>query len=253
MKFSANLGFLWRELDLPDAIRAAKKAGFSDVECHWPYDTPAKQVREALKETGMTMLGLNTHPGDLDDGDFGLCALPDRMDEGRAAIDQAVAYANATGTKCIHVMAGKAKGAEAAKAFVSNLKYACERAAAFGITILIEPLNTYDVPGYFLTSTTEAQRIIDMVDEPNIKIMFDCYHMQLMQGDLTNTLRDLLPKIGHIQIASVPDRAQPDHGELDYRYVLQLIAELGYSAPIGAEYKPTTPTDQTLGWLKNYL
>ena len=150
MKFSANLGFLWSELPLPQAIRAAKAAGFDAVECHWPYDVPKAEVNASLDETGLKMLGLNTRRGNVEAGDNGLAALPDRTDEARAAIDEAIAYACAIDCGAIHVMAGFAQGQEAHNCFVSNLHYASEQASPHGITILIEPLNNYDAPGYFL-------------------------------------------------------------------------------------------------------
>jgi hydroxypyruvate isomerase len=246
-KFSANLGFLWADRPLPDAIRAAHKAGFDAVECHWPYDTPAQDTAAALKETGLKMLGLNTARGDT--GENGLSALPDRIEDARQAIDDAIAYAKATDTGAIHVMAGFAKGALAEQTFVDNLLYACKRTARFGITILIEPLNHYDAPGYFLTTTDQAQNIIKAVGAENLKLMFDCYHIQLMQGDLTHRLSDLLPIIGHIQFASVPDRGAPDHGEVNYAHIFQHLQTLGYTAALGAEYKPKGETDASLGWL----
>lgn len=250
--FSANLGFLWQELPLPDAIRAAKAAGFDAVECHYPYDVPFEAVRAALKETGFTMLGLNTGRGNLAAGDNGLAAVPGREDEARRAIEQAIDYAGAIGTPNVHVMAGKASGETGRATFVANLKYACERAARAGITILIEPLNHRDAPGYFLQTSEQALDIIEAVGAPNIRLMFDCYHLQIIQGDLTRRLRTYLNSIGHIQIASVPDRREPDHGEVDYRYILALLEELGYDRPIGAEYRPAGPTDEGLQWLKDF-
>jgi hydroxypyruvate isomerase len=148
-------------------------------------------------------------------------------------------------------MAGFAQGAAAQEIFVQNLRYACEQAAPHGITILIEPLNTYDAPGYFLSTTDQAAEIIAAVSAANLKLMFDCYHVQLMQGDLTHRLTALLPIIGHIQFASVPDRGAPDHGEVNYPYIFQHLQALNYSAPLGAEYKPKGDTDASLGWLKN--
>ena len=252
MKFSANLGFLWTEKPLPDAIRAAHAAGFDAVECHWPYATPATEVATALRETGLQMLGLNAPRGDATKGENGLSALPGRTDDARAAIDQAITYARAINTPNIHVMAGFATGAEAAQTYTKNLRYACEQAAPHGITILIEPLNHYDAPGYFLSTTDQAQSIIQSLGAPNLKLMFDCYHVQLMQGDLTHRLSNLLPIIGHIQFASVPDRAAPDHGEVNYAHIFAHIQSLGYTTPLGAEYKPGGDTDATLGWLKAY-
>ncbi|MGQ7846723.1 hydroxypyruvate isomerase family protein [Granulosicoccus sp. 3-233] len=249
MKFSANLGFLWNDRPLPEAIRAAKAAGFDAVECHWPYDIPADEVKAALRETGLPMLGLNTRRGDVNAGDNGLSAIPGREAEARAAIDEAIAYATAIGTSKIHVMAGFANGHEAHQCFVANLQYACTQAAPHDITILIEPLNKYDAAGYFLTTTEQALAIIEAVAAPTLKLMFDCYHVQLMEGDLTHRIEALLPWIGHIQFASVPDRGAPDHGEINYDHVFELTRRLGYDSPLGAEYKPGGNTDDTLGWL----
>ena len=252
LRFSANLGFLWQELSLPDAIRAAKAAGFTAVECHFPYDTPAETVRQALTETGLRMLGLNTTRGRVETGDNGLAAVPGREDEARRAIDQAIDYAAAIGAQNIHVMAGKSKGEEAHDTFIANLRHACERAGKVGATILIEPLNHRDAPGYFLQTTDQALYIISAVGAQNIKLMFDCYHVQIMQGDLTHRLQAHLDAIGHIQIAAVPDRHEPDHGEIDYGYVLRFLEKLGYDRPIGAEYRPATTTEGGLSWLQAY-
>ncbi len=249
MKFSANLGFLWTDRALPEAIRAAKSAGFDAVECHWPYDVPATAVKEALQDTGLRMLGLNTRRGDVPGGENGLSALPGREEDARAAIDEAIAYAKVIGTPNIHVMAGFAEGSAAHKTFVSNLSYACAQTTPHGITILIEPLNKYDALGYFLTTTDQALAVISDVGASNLKLMFDCYHVQLMEGDLTHRIEALLPSIGHIQFASVPDRGDPDHGEINYYHVFNAIAQLGYDAPLGAEYKPVGDTDATLGWM----
>lgn len=253
LQFSANLGFLWTELPLPDAIHAAKEVGFHAVECHWPYDTPADQVKAALEETGLRMLGLNTLRGDVAAGENGLSALPGRQDEACAAIDQAISYAVELGTPNIHVMAGFAIGAAAREAFLASLAYACAQAAPHGITILIEPLNSYDAPGYFLQTTTQAVEIIAQVGAPNLKLMFDCYHVQLMEGDLTHKLTALSEVIGHIQFASVPDRGPPDEGEINYAHLFKVIEAAGYTAPLGAEYKPKGATESTLGWLRNGL
>ncbi|MBW6422269.1 TIM barrel protein [Rhizobium sp. XQZ8] len=250
--FSANLGFLWQELPLPDAIRAAKAAGFDAVECHYPYDVPVEAVREALKETGFIMLGLNTTRGNVAAGDNGLAAVPGREDEARRAIEQAIEYAAAIGTPNVHVMAGKSSGEVGRATFVANLQYACELAAKADIIILIEPLNHRDAPGYFLQTSEQALEIIEAIGTPNIRLMFDCYHLQIMQGDLTRRLQAYLNSIGHIQIASVPDRREPDHGEIDYRYILNLLEELGYDRPIGAEYRPARSTDEGLQWLQDF-
>ncbi len=250
MRFSANLGFLWADRPLPEAIRAARAAGFDAVECHWPYDFPAPEVAAALAETGLPMLGLNTRRGDVAGGENGLSALPGREDAARAAIDEALDYAGAVGAGCVHVMGGNAAGAAAHAAFVANLRYACDAAAPRGITILIEPLNRHDAPGYFLTTTDQATRIMDEVGADNIRLMFDCYHVGRTEGDVTTRLRALLPRIGHIQVASVPDRGAPDHGELDYAHVMAAIRATGWATPLGAEYRPGGDTEATLGWMR---
>ena len=252
MKFSANLGFLWNDRPLPDAIHAAKAAGFDAVECHWPYEIPASEVLTALSETGLKMLGLNTRRGNVIAGENGLSAVVGREVEARANIDEAIAYAAAIKAKNIHVMAGLSAGNQAHTTFIKNLAYACENAGRYEIEILIEPLNKYDAPGYFLKFTDQAIEVIDEVGVKNLKLMFDCYHVQLMEGNLTHRLKKLLPHIGHIQFASVPDRGTPDHGEINYDYVFKVISELGYDHPIGAEYKPKWLTDQSLEWMQRW-
>ena len=252
-KLSANLGFLWNELSLPDAIRAAAAAGFEAVECHWPYDFEPQDVKLALSETGLEMLGLNTVRGNFDAGENGLCALVGREDEARASIDQAIEYAAEIGTKNIHVMAGFAEGAAAHTTFISNLRYGLEKAAPYEITLVIEPLNHYDAPGYFLKNADQAADIIAEIGSDCLKLMFDCYHLQIMQGDISRLLEKMMPITGHIQIAAVPSRAEPDEGELDYRNILKSIDSLGYKGFIGAEYKPRGTTDEGLGWMKTIV
>lgn len=248
--FSANLGFLWNELPLPDAIRAAKSAGFDAVECHFPYETAAQDVVDALRETGLEMLSLNTARGDLTKGETGLAALAWRKSEARAAIDEALAYAEQTGTRNIHVMAGIASGETARQVFIDNLDYAANKAARIDCTILIEPLNSYDMPGYFLQTTSQAKSIIDTLAKANLKLMFDCYHVQLMEGDLSHRIEKLGPVIGHVQIAGVPDRCEPDAGEIWYPHIFQVLRQIGFSGPVGAEYRPRNDVESGLGWLE---
>ncbi|WP_428646498.1 hydroxypyruvate isomerase family protein [Roseibium sp.] len=254
MTFSANLGFLFTDLSLPDRIRAAKAAGFDAVECHFPYETPVQEVLAALQETGLAMLGLNTSPGNLAAGDFGLAALTGREEEARAAIEMAVDYAEAIGAGNVHVMAGKTDGGAGANAtFRENLGHACDLAAKSGINILIEPINHRDVPGYHLSLVEQAADIIEALGRPNLKLMFDCYHTQIMQGDLTERLRRYMDIIGHIQIAAVPDRGEPDAGEVHFPNLIAAIREYGFTGPIGAEYKPRgSSTEAGLGWLSAF-
>lgn len=250
MKLSANLGFLWTDRTLPDAIRAAAKAGFDAVECHFPYEEDPVSVKAALTETGLPMLGLNTVRGNLDAGDFGLSALPGRETDAQAAIDQAIAYARQIGCQNIHVMAGRASGDEARQAYRTNLAYAAEKAGEIGI--LIEPINTRDVPGYHLSLVEDAAQLIRDLAIPNLRLMLDCYHTQIMQGDLTRRIEAHLDVIGHLQIAAVPCRAEPDTGEIAFDRLIPAIDALGYTGYWGAEYKPGESTDTGLAWLKTF-
>ena len=240
MKFSANLGFLWTDRPLPDAVRAAANAGFDAVELHWPYDTPAADLRAVLDETGLPCLGLNTSKG----GGMGLGALPGREQDARAAIDEAIAYARAIGAQAVHAMAGVAEGMAAETAFRASLEYACD--AAPDLTILIEPLNRYDAPGYFLNTTGQAVILIDALARPNLKLMFDCYHVQVSEGDLTRRFGEVRNAVGHVQFAGVPKRGSPDEGEIAYD---RLLPALGWDGYFGAEYRPDGDTDASLGWL----
>ena len=250
MQFSANLGFLWTDLSLPDAIRAAAQSGFDAVECHWPYATPTCDVITALQETKLEMLGLNTHRGNQ--AENGLSAVPGREPEAMAAIDQALEYAVAIGAKSIHVMAGITSHPEAHSVFCHHLRYACQQAMPHNIQILIEPLNPYDAPGYFLNSSSQAMTIIEEVNHPLLRLMFDCYHYQIIQGDICRSFEQLLPYIGHVQIAAVPTRTEPGTGEINYAYILAKIGELGWKRPIGAEYKTQGSTELTLDWLAKF-
>ena len=251
MTFSANLGLLFTEYDLPDAIRAAKAAGFDAVECHWPYPTPADALKMALNETGLPILGLNTPRGDADQGEFGLSALPGREAEAQAAINMAVTYAQAIGCPRIHVMAGISTHPEAEAVMIENLRYATQLAP--DMIFMIEPINTIDLPGYALSSLDQAQRVLAAVDASNVKIMFDCYHIGKMGGDVIALLHQHLDAIAHIQFASVPDRGTPDHGDVDYAEVFANIRKLGYRNPLGAEYKPLGKTEDSLDWLKTFF
>ncbi len=250
--FSANLGFLWNDLPAPLAVRSAAESGFAAVEFHWPYETDPSDLRQALSDCGLGAVSLNTVRGNA--GEFGLAALPGRERDARAAIDQAVEYARLIRAPNVHVMAGMSDGKLAEVAFDANLVYACERAALVGVTVLIEPLNPHDAPNYHLGSTAQAEGIIERLAQPNLKLMFDCYHVQIIEGDVGGRLERLLPIIGHIQFASVPDRFEPDRGDLDYREIFTLIDDLGWREPIGAEYVPSGSTVESgLSWMTNLV
>lgn len=248
LKLSANLGFLWTELALPDAVRRAKEAGFDAVECHFPYDVSIDALNAALTETGLPMLGLNTVRGNVEAGDFGLSAVPGRQAEARAAIDQAIAYARATNTRAVHVMAGRTRETAAGGTFAENLLY-CARAAP-DLTVLIEPINQRNAPDYYMSRVEHAVDIIETLCLPNIRVMFDIYHIGVGQGDIIRRLRDTIGHIGHIQFASVPDRHEPVEGEVHLMRVIQAAVDAGYDGYFGAEYIPRDTTDAGLGWIE---
>lgn len=245
MRFSANLGFLWPELPLADRIHAAATAGFDAVECHFPYDEPQADLRAALRDTGLPMLALNTRPGDRAAGEFGLAALAGQEARARAAIDEALDWAGALGAKAVHVMAGIG-GDEGT--LLASLAYARDRARLRSVEILIEPINPHDAPGYFLDSLDRAAAIVERLG-PGVRIMFDCYHLQILGGDLLRRFRRHREAVGHVQFAAVPDRGEPDRGEVDYRWLLPELAAAGYHGFFGAEYRPRGDMAAGLGWL----
>ncbi len=249
-RFSANLGFLWKELTLPEAIRAAGRAGFAAVECHWPYDVPVEAVLEALVETGLLMLGINTRQGHNGPADFGVTAMPGREEEARRYIDEAVSYAAAIGCRNINAMAGRTGRTPAAEsAFRENLAYACAAAAPYRVNIVVEPINQRDAPGYHVSLVEQALETIDAVGAPNLRLMLDCYHTQIMQGDLIRRLEAVRPYLGHIQFAGVPLRGEPDEGEINYVNVFSAIDQMGWDGYVGAEYRPRGSTEEGLSWL----
>ena len=253
LRFSANLGFLWTELPLSERIRAARAAGFEAVEFHFPYDVPAQELNAALAEgSPFPVVSLNTRRGDPAAGEFGLCALPGREEEARAAIDEAVEYGRAIGAASVHVMAGIVRPDQAAPAersFLQALDHAANRAEQAGMDVVIEAINQRDAPGYFLRDTGHAARIVGELGRKNVKLLFDCYHAQIAEGDLTRRIEKLLPIIGHIQIAAAPSRAEPDEGEIAYGRLLRAVDEMGYRGFIGAEYRPRAGVEAGLKWL----
>ena len=213
---------------------------------------PAAEVKAAVARHGMALLGINTVVGEPGK-DMGLGAVPGREQEFAAAIDQSIAYCLGSGAIAIHAMAGKVppeRLAEGREVLIANLKPAAQKAAAHGLTLLLEPLNQRDAPGYFYSTLEPAAEIIAAVGAPNLKLMFDCYHVGVSQGDILKRLERFMPLVGHIQIAAVPSRAEPDEGEIAYRAVFDEIDRLGYAGWVGAEYKPRAATDAGLGWVK---
>jgi 2-dehydrotetronate isomerase len=255
LRFAANLSFLYGEHAFPDRFAAAAKDGFTGVEYLFPYEYPAEQLAAWLKAHGLVQVLFNAPPGNWAAGERGLSSLPGRESDFRAAIETALEYAQALNCPRVHVMAGLVpSGAERAamrRTFVANLAWAADRASSNGVELLIEPINTRDMPGYFLDRQDAAHAIVDEVGSPALKVQMDLYHCQIVEGDVSMKLRKYLGKnVGHLQIASVPDRNEPDRGELNYDYLFGIIEELGYNGWIGCEYRPKGGTSEGLGWLK---
>jgi hydroxypyruvate isomerase len=249
-KFSANLGFLWADRPLLARIDAAAKAGFKAIELHWPYDVPAQEIRDSCAYHNVTLLGLNAATGDAAQGEFGLAALAGRQDAFEASLDQAIDYAHMSGASSIHVLAGIVAPEDKLKArwvLRENLALACKKAT--GLTILLEPINQRDRPGYFYSTIAEAASLIEEIGVPNIKIMFDVYHVGVSEGDVIRRLERYLPLIGHVQIAAVPSRAEPDEGEIAYSAIFAELDRAGYEGWVGCEYKPRSGTGEGLQWV----
>ncbi len=247
--FSANLGFLWPNDSLADAIRAAYRSGFDAVECHFPYDEPVDDVCKALEDTGLPMLGINTIRGPLN---AGLAALPDQVSDARQAINQAFEYGARIGSRNVHVMAGAIAGPEATTTYLNNLRYAAEIAERYNMSVLIEPLNPFDMPGYFLRDTAHACELLEALNLDNVRLMFDVYHVGRTEGQVIERFNSCLPLVGHIQFASVPDRGPPGYGKIDFDSIFNAIDRSGWRQPLGAEYRVSGSTEDTLGWMRTY-
>jgi len=239
-------------LPLPDRIRAAAVAGFDAVECHFPYQYSQHEIKSALVDTGLPMLGLNTALGP--DGNFGMAAIVGQQETARQLIDQAIDYAGGIGASNVNVVAGLTGGSSSAQTvYIENLKYACEVAEAKGITIMIEPLNPRAVANYHFSKVEQAIEIINRVGANNMKLMFDFFHAQIAQGDLETLLAQHVDYFAHVQISAVHDRGEPDDGEINYPYVLRALKQAGYTGYIGAEYKPRGGcVESGLSWLTQF-
>jgi|TARA_B110001450_G_C17592714_1_gene469572 hydroxypyruvate isomerase len=249
-KFSANLGLLWKNVSQIEAIYKAKENGFDAVEFQFPYENDATEVKQVLDEVNLPVIGINTIKGNVDKGDNGLLAVPSRISEARDAIIQAFEYAKIINSKNIHAMAGITDlSTKSLVTFIDNLKFAKDLIKDTNICLVIEPLNLQDNPGYFLTKVEQAKEICELVGSDSVKIMFDFYHVQINQGNVLKRFEENLPFIGHVQIASVQDRAEPDKGELDFNFVIPEIYKIGYDGYIGAEYKPRKSTEDGLSWM----
>lgn len=247
-RFSANLGFLWPDRPLPERVEAAARAGFKAIELHWPYEeVPAEAMKAACAQGGLTLLGINTVVGDAAAGDRGLGAQVGRQAEFQAAVEQSIAYCRGSGATAIHCMAGVVPAEqrpEARAVFLDNLERAADKAGE--LMLLLEPLNPRDMPGYFYSTVGEAVELIEELGHPNVRLMFDVYHVGVTEGDVLTRLERYLPLIGHVQVAAVPSRAEPDEGEIAYRAIFDALDALGYDGWVGCEYKPRGDTDAGL-------
>ncbi|ANW53574.1 hydroxypyruvate isomerase family protein [Burkholderia pseudomallei] len=256
-RFAANLTMMYNEHAFLERFAAAARDGFKAVEYLFPYEFPAAELKARLDAHGLVQALFNAPPGDWAAGERGIASLPGREDEFRRAIDTSLDYARVIGNDTLHVMAGliapTQDRARHRDVYLRNLAHAAEAARAQNVTIVIEPINPRDMPGFFLNRQDDAQAICREVGAPNLLVQFDCYHCQIVEGDLAMKLTRDIAGIGHIQIAGVPQRHEPDVGEIHYPYLFELIDALGYDGWIGCEYRPKAGTSEGLGWLAPYL
>jgi 2-dehydrotetronate isomerase len=252
--FAANLSLMFTEVPFLDRFDAAAQAGFTAVEFLFPYQHPAKEVGERLQRNGLTQALFNLPPGDWDAGEKGFAALPDRFADLEASLRTALPYVEATSVKRLHLMAGLAKRGDprAVAAFRKSVIAAAAFFAPYGLDVVLEPINPRNVPGYFLDDFAFARDLIIELKMPNLKLQFDIYHCQIIHGDVTMRLREMMPIIGHVQIASVPSRHEPDGEELNYPFLFGELDRLGYDGFVGCEYNPRGKTTDGLGWFRPY-
>ncbi|MDG1274574.1 MAG: hydroxypyruvate isomerase family protein [Alphaproteobacteria bacterium] len=252
-KFAANISMMFNEVDFLDRFAAAAAAGFKGVEFLFPYDYSPEEIKVELDENNLIQVLFNTYPGDWERNERGLASIPGREQEFEKAVEQSIIYANILENQCIHVMSGLVEKEPSKRHFdtlISNLKRAAPVAAQNGKTLIIEPINTRDIPGYFLNYQAQARSIIEIVGADNVKLQFDLYHCQIMEGDLAIHMREYLDIIAHMQIAGTPGRHEPNIGEVNYPYLFELMDELGYEGWVGCEYRPKVDTNSGLSWMK---
>lgn len=254
MKFAANLSFLFAETPFVERFGRAAAAGFAGVEYLFPYDWPARELAGWLQAADLEQVLFNLPPGDWAAGERGLACLPHRQGEFAESVEQALDYAMVLDCERLHCMAGLRPAgygeAELEATYVANLRYAADRLATAGVTVMIEPINSrIDMPGYWLDDVAKGFRLLDAVDRDNVKLQLDLYHAQIIQGDLARTIEANIERIGHLQIADNPGRHEPGTGEIHYPYLFELLDRLGYAGWVGCEYRPLTTTEAGLGWL----
>jgi hydroxypyruvate isomerase len=254
-RFAANLTLLFNELPFMERFAAAKAAGFEAVEYLFPYAFDKKELAQALQANGLKQVLHNLPPGDWDAGERGIACHPDRVAEFRSGVDRAIDYAKALGSPQLNCLAGKLPAGvsreQAQATLVANLRFAADKLKAAGLRLLIEPINTYDMPGFFLNYTAQADALINEVGSDNLYIQYDLYHAQRMEGELAATIQKYLPRIAHMQLADNPGRNEPGTGEINYAFLFRHLDAIGYTGWIGCEYKPKTTTAAGLGWIKS--
>lgn len=257
VQFAANLTMLFHEVAFLDRFEQAHNAGFKAVEFLFPYPFEASVLADKLSRFGLELALFNAPPGDWDTGERGLAALPGREAEFRNTVAVALSYARALRCRKVHVMSGIVSPEFSAQqhidTFIANMRYAADAFAGDDIDVLIEPLNSRDVADYFVSHQRRAAELIAALQRANVKLQLDLYHAQIMDGDLEILIRDLAPIIGHVQIASVPERHEPCEGEINYPYLFEVLNDCGYTGFIGCEYNPKTTTDEGLTWIRPYL
>jgi hydroxypyruvate isomerase len=254
-RFCANLSMLFTEHDFLERFDAAAKAGFNGVEYLFPYDFDADEIKAKLDASNLTQVLFNLPAGDWAAGERGIACHPDRIEEFRSGVQRAIDYAKVLGNGQVNCLAGiQPAGVDDALAeatLVENLNYAADKLKQAGIRLVMEAINTRDIPGFFLNNTKQALRIREQVGSDNLSLQYDIYHMQIMEGDICPTLQANLGAINHIQLADNPGRHEPGTGELNYPFIFSFIDQIGYDGWIGCEYKPATSTEAGLGWLKS--
>jgi hydroxypyruvate isomerase len=253
-RFAANLTMMFNEVPFLDRFEAAANAGFTAVEFLFPYEFPADAIGKRLRENGLTQALFNLPPGNWEAGEKGFAALPDRFADLQQSVRTALPYAQATGVKRLHLMAGIAdrRDPQAQAAFTRSAIWTAEFLMPHGLDVVIEPINPRNVPGYFLNDFGFARDLISELQIPNLKLQFDIYHCQIIHGDVTMRLREMMPIIGHTQIASIPSRHEPDGEELNYPFLFGELDRLGYRGFVGCEYNPRAKTTDGLAWFKPY-
>lgn len=256
-KFAANLNFLFVDAAFLDRFDRAASAGFRAVEFPIPYDHDKNELSERARRAGVEVVLINLPAGDWDKGERGIACIPSRVSEFRDGVGRAIEYARALGCTRINCLSGLAPARvpveKLRETFISNLRFAAGELEREGITLVIEPINTRSMPGFYLRNSGQALAIMDEAAVANLKLQYDVFHMQIMEGDLAKTIEANIARIGHIQVADVPDRHEPGSGEINYPFLFELIDRLGYQGWIGCEYTPAGRTEDGLGWLKPYL